>query len=334
VLTVVLCSIGRRVELTRHFVASVRRLAPPGSKVIGLDVDPLAPALRFADEAVLVPRVSDSRFVEVLTAVLDGLAEQRVLVVPLSDREVGPLAALAEAGQRPGLHFSVVPTQAVSIVEDKWETMRFFESLDLPTPRSWLPEDDLGSLPYPVFAKPRRGSAGEGGVRLKDHRWLELMLPDIESPIVQELMIGDEITTDVICGLDGRFLTAVSRRRIQVRGGEVMKAVTVSIPEIDTACRSIAQALPARGPITVQAFEHPERGYLFSEINARLGGGSPLAVAAGVPLTDLLVLEALGEPRPLAVSYVEGVTMTRFDESVFLSKGELGAIPYRDLRSG
>ncbi len=332
-LTVLLCSIGRRVELARHFVDSVRRLAPPGSRVIGLDIDPLAPALHFVDEAFLVPRVTDARFIDVLNSVLDDLSEQRVLVVPLSDREIGPLAALADTAQRPGLHFSVVPSQAVSIVEDKWETMQFFASLGLPTPNSWLPEDDLDNLPYPVFAKPRRGSAGEGGVRLKDNRWLELVLPDIESPILQELMIGDEITTDVICSLDGRFLTAVSRRRIQVRGGEVMKAVTVRIPEIGAACRRIAAALPATGPITVQAFEHPERGYLFSEINARLGGGSPLALAAGVPVTDVLVLEALGKPTPAGLNYAEGVSLTRYDDSVFLSEKEFRAVPYRDLRS-
>lgn len=332
-LTVFLCSIGRRVELTRHFVNSVRRLAPEGSRVVGLDLDPLAPALRFADQAILVPPVNSPMFVEVIESLIDECRGGRALFVPLSDREVSILGVLADRFQSPDVQFCVVPSSASTIVEDKWATMQFFQEIGLPTPKSWLPGVDLRSLQYPIFIKPRRGSAGEGGRVVADPKEAALALEDLDFPIIQQLMTGNEITTDVVASLDGRFLSCVSRRRLQVRSGEVVKSITVRSPQIETACRSIVEALRPRGPITVQSFESTTDGHCFSEINGRLGGGSPLAIAAGVPITDLLVLDAIGADVPRDLTFVEGLSMSRYDESLFFTKEELDAVQDRDLRS-
>ncbi|MCZ7667705.1 MAG: ATP-grasp domain-containing protein [Chloroflexi bacterium] len=111
----------------------------------------------------------------------------------------------------------------------------------------------------------------------------------------------------------------VSRQRIEVRWSEVAKGVTIHNPEIEAACAQIAAALPAIGPITVQCMMKEGVPY-FTEINARLGGGVPLGIAAGVDTPRYLLAQAAGldVAAPPLGSYQTGLHLTRFDDSFFL----------------
>src|SRR5262249_56776576 len=101
----------------------------------------------------------------------------------------------------------VVPSTAVPIAADKWQTNRFFQKLGLTTPRSWLPEDlDPAAVEYPVFIKPRFGSASSQTFKVKNARELSFFSGYVPQPIVQQYLSGPEITHDVICDLDGDLL--------------------------------------------------------------------------------------------------------------------------------
>src|SRR5213078_103065 len=82
-------------------------------------------------------------------------------------------------------------------------------------------------LTFPVFVKPRFGSAGEHAHAAADRAELDFWLARAPEPVVQEHLPGPEITNDVLCLEDGVASAVVSRRRIEVRTGEVSKAVTV-----------------------------------------------------------------------------------------------------------
>ncbi len=101
------------------------------------------------------------------------------------------------------------------------------------------------------------------------------------------------------------------------------KGVTIHDPDITKDCIAITRALPAIGPITVQCMMHNGQPH-YTEINARLGGGIPLAVAAGVDVPALLLAHAAGLPlaRPALGSYKTGLYMTRFDDSFFLDEAQ------------
>jgi carbamoyl-phosphate synthase large subunit len=62
----------------------------------------------------------------------------------------------------------------------------------------------------------------------------------------------------------------------------------------------------------------------FTEINARLGGGVPLSIAAGVDFPHWLLARAAGLPVeiPPLGSYRTGLYLTRFDDSFFLTESE------------
>ena len=111
-----------------------------------------------------------------------------------------------------------------------------------------------------------------------------------------------------------------------------MKGVTCVDPFIIDSCCRIATALKAKGPITVQGLYRDDI-FHFTEVNARLGGGVPLAIAAGAKVAEWLLASAVGLPLDLPAlgSYEVGVFLTRFDQSFFLRTQPNGTLQGRHL---
>src|SRR5262249_48929600 len=130
----------------------------------------------------------------------------------------------------------------------------------------------------------------------------------------------------------GDVMSVISRKRIEVRSGEVTKGVTCVDAGIIDACCRVAQALHAKGPITVQGLYRNDVFY-FTEVNARLGGGVPLAIAAGAPVAEWLLASAANLPidLPPLGSYESGVLLTRFDDSFFFTTQPNGTLQSRHL---
>lgn len=324
-MNVLFTSAGRRVELLRSFRAAYQRLSLAG-RVVVTDIDPLAPAIQVADAHYMVPRYTSPDYVPALAEICRR--EQINVVFPLIDPDIPILAHHRAALEATGTQLAVVSAEAAAVARDKWMTRALFESVDLPVPRSWLPEHLEGAtIEYPVFIKPRAGSAAENAFKVLSAKELSFFLQYVPNPIIQEFLPGPEITNDVVCDLSGRVLSVVSRRRLEVRNGEVSKGVTFYDPQIAAACVKVAGALPAVGPITVQCMLKEGKPY-FTEINARLGGGIPLAVAAGVDVPGLLLASAAGLPVeiPALGGYRIGLYLTRFDDAFVLSEEQRAAI--------
>jgi len=312
-------SVGRRVELMRAFQRAYDALGIEG-KIVATDMDPLAPALQVVDSPHIVPRLDSQDYIPTLTEICrrEGID----LIFPLIDPDIPVLAAHRSVIESTGARVAVVSVEAAAMTADKWQTTHFFQNLDLPAPRSWLPNQvSADDLAFPVFIKPRRGSAAQHTFEVRNARDLDFFVGYVPDPIIQEYLPGPEITSDVVCDLHGDVLGVVSRQRIEVRWGEVAKGVTIHDWAITTACVKIAQALPAVGPITVQCMMKGGVPH-FTEINARLGGGAPLGVAAGADYPRWLLARAAGIDIeiPSLGTYRSGLYMTRFDDSFFLDE--------------
>jgi carbamoyl-phosphate synthase large subunit len=322
---VLFSGVGRRVELLRAFKAAYEELGIDG-KVVAVDIDPLAPALREADSTYIVPRLADPDSVSTLAEICRR--EHVGLIFPLIDEGMPVLAAGRRKLEDTGARLVMVTEGALATTVDKLLTGRLFRRVGVPTPTTWLPNEVRpASIDYPVFVKPRSGSASKGAVAARDERELAYFLDYVPDPIVQEYLPGPEITNDVVCDFDGNVLSVVSRQRIEVREGEVAKGVTIYDPEITESCVRIAKGLEAIGPITVQCLLRDGRPY-FTEVNPRFGGGLPLAIAAGVPVPHWLLAVAVGrsvDVPPLG-TYTTGLHITRFDDSFFLSEEDLAEL--------
>lgn len=316
---ILLTSVGRRVELVGAFRDAYSKCGLDGT-IVGTDVDWLAPANQFVDTALLVPRTDSARFIPAIAEICQ--VHSIDLVLPLIDPDIPVLAANRDQIERTGAEVAVVDAEAAAIASDKWLAGGFFNRYGLPTPQSWLPEQLQAITAFPIFIKPRGGSAAEHTYRADNPQELGIFLNRVPNPIIQEFLPGPEITCDVVADLDGRVMAVVQRQRIAVRGGEANKSVTIANLRIDAACRTIAESLPARGPITVQCMMKEDTPH-FIEINGRVGGGLPLAIAAGVNVPAMLLsLVAEIPTTALGSEYRIGTYMTRCDESVFLTEDD------------
>lgn len=318
-INVLFTSAGRRVELLRAFREALGEAGLSG-RLIATDIDPLAPALQVADEEYLVPSLTDPSYIPTLARLCRQHAVR--LVFPLIDPDIPVLARGRTALEAEGARVGVVSQEVADLTRDKWRTFEWFQEHSVPTPRTWLGRDlPEHGLHYPLFVKPRFGSAGKQGFRADGPRQLDFFLDQVDDPVVQEWLPGPEITSDVFCSLAGEVWAIVSRERIEVRWGEVAKGKTVHHDAIRHACLAIASGLGVTGPITVQCLVSDGRPW-FTEINARFAGGAPLAFAAGVPAARWYLEEAAGRSVhvPELGVYQAGVFLTRYDSSFFLDE--------------
>jgi len=313
-------SAGRRIELMRAFKSAYERLGLEG-KIVVLDCDKLAPTT-MEDDVVsyIVPRLEEPGFTSALIGICED--EEIDLIFPLIDPDIRFLAEHKEEIEATGARLAVVSKHAATIVGDKWLTNDFFRELSLVVPRSWLPDEFRSDITeFPLFIKPRFGSAASHTYKVCDEDELSYIVSKVPDPIIQEFIPGPEITNDVICDITGEVLAVVSRKRIEVRCGEVQKGITIYDQKIIDSCVKIAKALPAVGPITVQCLTKDGEPH-FTEVNARFGGGFPLTVAANVDAPLWLLARATGMDVyiPPIGEYEIGLAMTRFDSTFFIAQ--------------
>ena len=101
--------------------------------------------------------------------------------------------------------------------------------------------------------------------------------------MVQRFMDGPEFSVDLLCDRDGRCLNAIPRTMLESRGGESIKGAAIADPELIDLGRAVAEALPLRGPATVQMFRDAELGLRVTDINARFGGAFACPMYAALP---------------------------------------------------
>jgi carbamoyl-phosphate synthase large subunit len=321
VFPILFSSAGRRGALVGLLRESLHRLGL-GGLVHACDVTPYAAALQLADRRHLVPRHDDPRFIDAVLeiCVRDGIR----LVVPTHDAELPLYAAARQRFAEIGCTVSISGPATVAIGRDKRRTNEWLRSTGLPCVRQGTPAE-VQAAPdrwrWPLIVKPRAGSAGIGvrvvhrGERLDDD-------PDV---IVEERATGDEHTVDLLILGDGTCPIVVPRRRLEVRAGEVSKGATVRHAALESLARRAAGLLPdAYGVLNLQVFADGEELRII-ELNARYGGGFPLAYEAGARLPEWTIEELLGRTSTIVDDWRGGVVMLRYDEAVFVDAATLAA---------
>ncbi len=316
-LCVLISSAGRRVELIQCFRAAAGRL-DLSLKVIACDRSPdLSAACHAADRAFAVPGCDDETFIEAVSDICR--AENVDLVIPTIDPELLPFALHAERFAQAGTRVHVSPPQVVEVARDKLVTMQTFDRAGLPVPRTDALEDARDAMAdwsWPVFVKPRSGSASRSISVV--HRSDALPRDSAEPMIVQEYLSGPEYTINVFVDGAGAIRCCIAHQRLSVRAGEVEKGRTVRLPELPEFARGLARALPtARGALCFQAIADTTRGLRIIELNARFGGGYPLADRAGAVFAQWLLEEVAGLPVSANDDWRDGVLMLRYDSAVF-----------------
>jgi carbamoyl-phosphate synthase large subunit len=315
-LTMLICSAGRRVSLLRSFRHAAAKLHVD-LRIIACDVQPeWSAACRLADAAVRVPYADDPGYIPAIEAIC---REHGVgLVVPTIDPELLPLAQARARLAAAGTTVAVSDLPVIEICRDKLHTAGFLAEHDIPVPRTVdLALIAQGGWDGPAIVKPRHGSAGRAIARIDN---LDALPGTADEPmIVQELLEGEEWTVNVYFDGAGALRSVVPHHRVQVRAGEVEKGVTGWQPQLIAIAEKMAACLPGPyGALCYQAIVAADGSAKVFEINARFGGGYPLADYAGASFAQWLIEERLGLPSTAANNWASGVAMLRFDAAVFV----------------
>jgi carbamoyl-phosphate synthase large subunit len=295
---VLLTGVGKRYDIVAAFAQH--------ATVVACDPNPLAPAQYAADIRVAPPRIDDPAYVPFLQELV---AEHDVkAVIPLTDLDIETLS-------RGDLPAFVPDPDVCRATYDKYETHELLLHLGLPSPPTVLPGTEPES--FPVMVKPRRGSGARSIHAAADRAEVDFFMKYIREPVmVQRLMGGDYFSIDLICDLEGRCLNAIPRTMIESRGGESIKGTVVHDEELIDLGRRVGEALPVKGPCTVQVFRDPEYGLGITDVNTRFGGAFPAPMYAARPgrtYPELIVRMAGGETiEPHVGDFESGFTFTRW----------------------
>jgi carbamoyl-phosphate synthase large subunit len=319
-LTVLLSSVGRRSQLVACFRQAFEKLGIQG-RVIGCDSNPAyAPAAYLVDKCYPVPRCSDRSFIgEVLSL---AKAQKVSLIVPTIDPELPLYASARELFLSEGIQVAISGCKTVNIAGDKVETNSWLNSHGIPTVRQSSSQQVMKELqrwPLPLIVKPRRGSGSIGVMKIASYEMLQAILSSDPELLIEEYATGEEHTINVFVNAQRYCVCAVPHRRIETRGGEVSKGVTAKNPALMKLARTIVAALPdAFGALNIQCFLNELGVMRVTEINARFGGGFPLANEAGAVFPLWLLQETLGIPSPSEFEeWTDQLTMLRYDSAIF-----------------
>ncbi len=322
---ILMSSAGQRVERLDILRESLRQLGLQG-QLLASDMSRMVAAFYAADSARLVPSCHDDDFIP---AVLEICRENEIrLLIPNIDTELPKLSEAREQFAAIGTTVLVSTPEVIALSGDKHQTHRWLTENNFPTVRQTTVETAIAQpeeWPFPLLVKPWDGSSSVRVAIVASAEELKMRTCGREF-IVQTIASGQEYTVSVLVNRDGECVCAIPRRRIEVRAGEVSKAVTVRNEAVIQLASSIAEKLPgAYGPLNIQIFLDDSSGEMnVIEINPRFGGGFPLAWQAGGKFPRWIIEEILGRPSTATDDqWQDGLVMLRYNGAVFVDQSEL-----------
>jgi predicted ATP-grasp superfamily ATP-dependent carboligase/thymidylate kinase len=288
-------------------IAIIRSLGRKGYRVVAADSNPKSIGFhsRYAHEQVVypVPETQPDAFCDFILQTVETLGVD--LVIPTTDLTQQPLAH-SRSRFEGKTKLAIAADAALEVVTDKDKTVELAQQLGVPVPKTFTVftaeeaqavADELG---WPVVLKPqisRLLREGEGIEKFKvtyagDPHELAVTMKELEgrcAVLLQRYLTGEGHGVELLLH-EGRPLAAFQHHRLRevpVTGGpsSFREGVRVDPKLYDYSVRLLS-ALRWTGLAMVE-FKVGERAELM-EINGRVWGSLPVAVASGMDFPALL----------------------------------------------
>ncbi len=323
-ITVLFTSSGRRAELLNCFREDAADLGIP-LRVLAADLNPeFSAACHHADLGLAVPPCGDQSYVQRLREIC---RTQKVdLLVPTIDPELRALAEARDEFEAEGTKVQVSSPDVVAMARNKKATAVFLAAAGIPGPRTGGVEEILRapeSWRWPMILKPIGGSSSIGAHVAADLDEFKRHCGSRDDFLAQEFWKGREFTVNLFFDRSGTMRCAIPHWRKETRSGEVSKGITVREPKMMELAGRLGAALTgARGALCFQAILTDAGEAAIFEINARFGGGYPLAHRAGGRFSKWLLEEAAGRECSAGNEWRDRLMMLRYDAAVFVAAPE------------
>lgn len=322
---ILFCSVGRRSRLLMDFRKSMNGCG----KIIATDLSPVAPALFFADESYLVPRIDSSSYI---TSILDICEKCDVkAITTVIDPEIEILAKHREELKEKGI-LPLCPAEwTARLCYDKYEMFKYLHSKGLRTVLTYNSLEGLkeglekGEVSFPVFMKPISGSGSVGIGKVNNWEEAEAKFNDGKFKyIIQELMTAGDCGADVYVDcISHKAVAAFCKKKIETRIGGASKTISFKDKKLFEFIEQICAVFDLNGPCDMDFFMKDGEYYL-SEINPRFGGAYIHAYGAGVDFVKLILNNIHGiENKSIIGQYDDDVIMMMYDDVVIARKSDL-----------
>lgn len=317
-MNILITSAGRRVSLVRAFQKELKKIKPE-AKVFASDSEPvLSAACHIADGYFKVTRLSDPNYI-------DGLIEHCKkwgisLIIPTIDTELLLLAKNRPLFEENKITVIIASAGFIEKCRDKRLIHHFFESNGLKVAKEYAKDN----YKLPLFIKPANGSRSIDTYIIKSEDGLNEYHFTNDNLMFLEYLDHDqfdEFTCDLYYGKDNSLKCVVPRKRIEVRDGEVYKALTVNNELVSIIKKHLGHIDGAVGCLTSQFFKHKTAQKIYAiEINARFGGGYPLSYLAGANYPKWILEEyILGKDIKESFDCWESdLLMIRYDDEILV----------------
>src|SRR5690606_2437053 len=291
-MNILITSAGRRVSIVRSFQKELKKIYPNG-KVYAADLKPkLSAACQVADYYFKAPKLNDPDYIYVLLELCK--THNISLVIPTIDTELLELAKHEVQFEEHGIAVVISSVEFVSKCRDKREIHKFFEEHNINVAKEYTKDD----YEFPLFIKPIDGSRSVDTFVIRSKDEFSNYHFNNEKLMFLEYLDHDdfdEFTCDLYYTKDHKLKCVVPRKRIEVRDGEVYKALTLNNVLVSYLYNKLNYVNGAVGCLTTQFFLHKtddEKIYGI-EINPRFGGGFPLSYLAGANFPKWILEEYL-----------------------------------------
>ncbi len=322
---ILFCSVGRRCKLLKDFKESMNGCG----KIVAADLSPVAPALFFADESYLVPRIDDPSYFD---RVFDICSKSDIkAITTLIDPEIELLAKHKDELEKRGILPLCPAAWTAHLCFDKYEMFKYLKSKGVRTVLTYNSLESLkqgidkGEVKFPVFMKPISGSGSVGIGKVNNWSEAEERFNDGKfTYIIQELMTGGDCDADVYVDCISHKPVAIfSKKKIESRIGGASKTISFKDPKLFDFVEEVCSVLELNGPCDMDFFIKDGEYYL-SEINPRFGGAYLHAYGAGVDFIQLILNNIHGVVNHSIIGqYDEDVIMMMYDDVVITHKTDL-----------
>lgn len=322
---ILFCSVGRRAKLLMNFRKSMNGCG----KIIATDLSPVAPALFFADETYLVPRIDSPKYFDKVLEICEKSDVKAITTV--IDPEIEILAKHRKELVAKNI-LPLCPAEwTAHLCFNKFEMFKYLQSKGVRTVLTYdslegLKEAlDQGSISFPVFMKPISGSGSVGIGKVNNWEEAEAKFNDGKFKyIIQELMTGGDCDADVYVDcISHKAVAAFSKKKIESRIGGASKTISFKDPKLFEFIEQVCSVLELNGPCDMDFFIKDGEYYL-SEINPRFGGAYLHAYGVGVDFVKLILNNIHGiENKSIIGQYDEDIIMMMYDDVIITRKKDL-----------
>lgn len=322
---ILFCSVGRRARLLMDFRKSMNGCG----KIVATDLSPVAPALFFADETYLVPRIDDSAYFDTILGICDKSNIKAITTV--IDPEIEILAKHREELIDKGILPLCPAAWTAHLCFNKYEMFKHLQSNGIRTVLTYNSIEafksglDKGEIKFPVFMKPITGSGSVGIGKVCNIEEAKAKFNDGKFHyIIQELMTGGDCDADVYVDcISHKAVAAFCKKKIESRIGGASKTISFKDNKLFDFIKQICSVLELNGPCDMDFFIKDGEYYL-SEINPRFGGAYLHAYGAGVDFVKLILNNMHGiENQSIIGQYDEDIIMMMYDDVVIARKADL-----------